>query len=355
MRPLLRRVLIAVALVVAGTAAAARAEFVRGLYVNGMHTYDTAVALGCNMVVSGPAWETDLVRARELGLRVIPSWYGDDERADRLFAALDTDPIVMAWYPFDEPEIYGYSPAVVAAKIGRLRTISPSKPVYLTVFHPSRYAAYFGLGDIIGITPYPIGGDTLEIRPDIPGRYSRRARALAPDKPLLVCLPAFFQRPWQYRAPTPRELHNYVYQALTGDPDGIVFFGWQVQGLDGVIWNLGEHPELLAAIGRINRELAALDTALVRSLPVTDAVPGPGPVFHRVVDDGEGLVWILANPRDTGVTASLDLPVRAAGRCDARVLHGEGVVLGVTENPARVLVNLEPLGYAAVRIEPPPR
>lgn len=321
------------------------------MYTHGHETYDSIVSMGCNMVVSGPAWETDLVRARALGLRVIPSWYGDDDTAARLMASLDTDPIVMAWYPFDEPDIYGYSSGVVAEKIGRLRTYSPSKPVYLTVFNSAAYAAYLPHADLIGITPYPIGRDATEVRMSIVGRYARRARALSGGKPVYVCIPTFFQRPWQYREPGEDELHNIVYQALTGSPDGIIYFIWTIGGMDGVIWNLGERPALLAQITRLNAELKDLDTALVRSVEEPGAVTSPLAVYHRVARHDGGVTWFAANPGNGPETAVLRLPRGAAA---VSIVHGRGARLGEPGPEGTVTLHLDRLGCAAVRIEDSP-
>ncbi len=340
------RVAASLGVLLAVTVAPARAEFIRGIYTNGAATFDTIVSLGFNMVVSGPAWETELVRARELNLKVIPSWYGDDTAAHELMRSLDTDPIVMAWYPFDEPEIYGYTPDTVRAKIARLREYSPTKPVYLTVFTPSRYAAYLSSADIFGITPYPIGSRPEDIHMDIVGRYTRRARALMRDRPLLVCIPAFFQRPWQYRAPEPFEMHNIVYQALTGSPEGVIFFIWQVQGLDGVIWNLGQQPEMLAEMGVINRELIDLDAVLTAGTPAVGADVQPATIYHRVIAWGGDTYWILANPYEDPVTATLDLPGAASS---PRLLHGGRAEL-VASDGGTVRVRLGALGYAAIRI-----
>ena len=326
----------------------AHAEFVRGIYTFSASTYDTIVSLGFNMVVSGPAWETELVKARQLGLKVIPSWYGDDTTAYDLMRSLDTDPMIMAWYPFDEPDIYHYSKEVVRDKIAILRRNNLKKPVYLTVFSPLHYSTYLPSADIFGITPYPIGSNPERINMDIVGRYTRRARILAPDKPLLVCIPAFFQRPWQYRSPDPEELHNIVYQALTGYPDGVIFFIWQVQSMDGEIWNLDQHPDLLEEMGVINSELIELDEVLTKGEPVPDATVSPHTVYQRVSSHRNAQYWIMANPYADPVTATLALPGKVT---HARIMFGRRAELGDAPDSRTIAVNLGALGYATVRIE----
>jgi hypothetical protein len=329
----------------------ARAEFVRGMYTYGASTYDTIASLGFNMVVSGPAWETDIVHARKLGLYVIPSWHGDDPAAYDLMRSLDADTLILAWYPFDEPDVYDYSARVVSDKIDLMRRRGLRKPVFLTVFSPAHYSTYLSSADVFGITPYPIGADSDHIRMDIVGRYTGWARILCPDKPLLVCIPVFFQRPWQYRAPDPDELHNIVYQALTGCPDGVVFFIWRVQGLDGVIWHLDEHPNLLAEMSEINRELIDLDALLTRGEYVAAPV-APAYVYHRVAWVDGSYTWIVANPRRETVTASIMLP---QGIASPRILHGGYAELESDTASGTIAVRLGPLGYAAVRVDLVPR
>lgn len=326
----------------------ARAEFIRGIYTYGAPTFDTIAAMGFNMVVSGPAWETELVRARQLGLKVIPSWYGDDTPAYDLMRSLDTDPMILAWYPFDEPDIYRYSADVVRAKIATLRGNGLRKPVYLTVFSPSKYATYMSSTDIFGITPYPIGSDPGQINMNIVGRYARYAHALCGAKPFFVCVPVFFQRPWQYRAPTPKELHNIVYQALMGHPDGVLFFIWRVQGLDGVVWNLDEHPDLLAEMTRINGELIDLDTALAAPDPAFTGTMEPSAVYQRIAAMDSGYCWILANSGHHSAMAVITLPERIKS---ARLIHGEGVGYMSAAGTQTLSVELGDLGCAAIRLD----
>ncbi len=331
-------------------AAPARAEFVRGFYTLGEETFDTVVSLGFNLVIC-PTDTWDLEGARRRGLGLIPAWFGDDETSYAKIRALDTEPVIRAWYPFDEPDIYGYSSDVVESKVAWLRRHS-TKPVFLTVWTPQEYTTYLPHADIFGITPYPIGSHPGEVKMEITARYAAYARSLCDVKPLYVCIPVFFQRPWQYRAPDRHELHNIVYQALTAGPDGLLFFIWMVGGLDGVVWKLEEHPDLLEEIARINRELIDLDAVLERGTTADAllATVAPAEVPNRIVEHEGDLYWIAANPSRNQVMlrATFREPIG-----EARLLHGGRSTLGVSAADRRVSLNLGRLGYAAVRIGRP--
>jgi hypothetical protein len=306
--------------------------------------------MGFRLVI-GPHTDTDFRAAKRLGLKVIPNWFGDDSRALERIRALDGETTIAAWYPFDEPDLYGSSPESVQAKVARLRRLSPSKPVFLTVYRPPLYADYAPFADLFAVTPYPIHGDDPSLnRLSIVHHFTHAARTLCRDTPLIAVLQCFRQNPWWRRAPTPDELHNMVYQALTGGADGIVHFIYTIGAPDGSVWNLRSRPDLIRRLTAINRQIRAIEPVLdhghdeVSSLAHAEA----GSAVFRLVRHDTGLYLFIANPSNAAARPLFRLaqPPHAA-----RFLHSSRRPTARLDAEGALRVTLPPLACGVIRIE----
>jgi len=324
-----------------------RAEFVRGIFTTGAETFDTISAMGFNLAICRTE-TAELESAKRLGLKLIPQWFGDDTKSFERIAEFGDDSRIAAWFPFDEPDIYHISQEIVEGKITRLRKYS-NKPVFLTVFTPSRYADFFPYADFCGITPYPIGSNPNEIRMEVVGQFSKIARVVSGAKPLYIFVPVFFQRPWQYRAPTALELHNIVYQALTSAPDGILFFIWKIGGLDNVIWNLTDRPDLMKEIEIINHELITLDGVLTAGTDASSEITSASNplVYYRLVEFGGEYYLFVANPmpRELQFEIGFDFVPDAT-----EIMFGSGVKIRNTDSHNRIALTMNKFGHSVIKI-----
>jgi hypothetical protein len=338
-----------IAALVSLAALPARAEFPLGIYTSNHTTFASVKAMGFRLVI-GPHTDTDFREARRLGLKVIPNWFGDDSHSLDRIRALDQDTTIIAWYPFDEPDLYGNSPEVVQTKIAMVRVLSPSKPIFLTAYRPPFYAAYAPFANIFCVTPYPIhGDDPAQNRLSTVHAFTRAARALCRDTPLITAIQCFRQNPWWKRAPTPDELHNMVYQALTGGADGIVHFIYTVGSPDGTIWNLRSRPDLIRRLTTINRQIRAIEPVLDNghdddsSLVRIDA----GAAVYRLVRHDTGLFLFVANPSNTRTRPLFQLAARPQA---ARFLHSSKSPTVKVETDGAIRITLPPLACGVIRI-----
>lgn len=330
--------------------AGAHATFTLGMYTSNWTTFDTLARLGFNMVV-GPHTETDIVVARRLGLKILPSRDAFLPESVKILEALKDEPVIAAWYPYDEPDLYRVSYDSVAEARRRLHTWNARRPIFMTVWNPEAYASYAPFADWLGICPYPITFSSTDSRNRLFRVYqqARVARAVAPDTPLLVVLQCFRQAPWWMRGPAPEELRVMAYEALASGADGLLYFIWTIGGQDGRIWRLDERPDLVREIERLNREVRTLTPVLGREQTVDTrvrAVTSSEVAWRAVARDG--WTWlIVANASDAHGVARFAFPSRISRR--ETPIRTRGVRVR-TIGSRELVIDLERFGVSVIKV-----
>ncbi|HRU04247.1 MAG TPA: hypothetical protein P5137_00570 [Candidatus Brocadiia bacterium] len=244
------------------------AFFPIGLYDVPLEALDQAAAAGFNTIVNGdkdnPAY---LARCEALGLRLVPYVRLGAIEQDTSRAAGQR--ALWAWYLFDEPDINQWPADKIAAGFEALRKADPSRPIFLVVWAPPRYAEFMSSCDVFGVTPYPIVKlDARENDLRRVGCWLDAARRQADGRPVWAILQAFWAEPHWPRNPTAQEWRAMVYIAVNHGASGLVAFGYKSGDQP-----LPCHKPLWEAIARANAELAALRAAIVQPpIPAACAV-----------------------------------------------------------------------------------
>jgi len=158
-----------------------------------------------------------------------------------------------------------------------VKSLRPSKPTALLIFHGEEAPDYARLTDVLMIDHYPV--------PWLPlasfGQHVGLGRAaLGPDKPLIAVVQAF---DWNYfpellpaeknlRPPNFAELRCMTYSALTQRANGLFFYAFEAGG-----WRIREHLETWDAVRRIVAEVN-------ERLPLFEAEPLWWPKLHAFGD-----------------------------------------------------------------------
>jgi len=307
----------------------AQAFFPIGLYDVPESALQEVAAAGFNLVVNGGKDARYLRRAEAAGLRVIPYVSLDRMEADEL--RVRERQSVSAWYLFDEPDLNQLAPEEYHRLARQLRKANPTRPIYLTVCSPRRYADFVESCDILAPNPYPI----RHMEPDmnrlrVVGMMVDDARAVAGHRPVWAILQAFWAEPIWPRNPTPEELRAMVFIALNHGADGIIYFSWKSG--DRAIT---EHAEPFQIIRRLNGQMRSLRGALLVKpspgvinvkftkgedrLPFSDALP----IDCSLRAFRGAHLFMAVNPDPWPKTMEVSLPERLLGRC-GRELFKDG-------------------------------
>ncbi|MEW5692616.1 MAG: beta-galactosidase [Candidatus Hydrogenedentota bacterium] len=244
------------------------AFFPRGIYTSNYTTFDTLALMGFNLVI-GPGSDTDLYWAKKYDFKVIPNIFfdktSDNQGSLNYIKNKSNDTAILAWYPFDEPDIYNVSYDTYALWRKQIKAIDKNKPIYLTIYTPQQYQRFAELTDIFAIDPYPVISKTDDNKNQLERVYQqvRYARTICKNKPLYTIIQCFYQMPWWEREPEPKELHNMVYQALIGGSDGILYYTFATNSPENY-WDIYKRQDILTELKRINKELITLEPVLLK-------------------------------------------------------------------------------------------
>lgn len=291
----------------------ADAFFPIGLYDVPEDALHEIAAAGFNLVVNGRTDTGYLRRASAASLKVIP--YINTKQIARDVKRVGNNPTVPAWYLWDEPDLNKLAPDDYRALAKNLRAQDHTRPIYLTVWAPSRYEDYVDACDIFAPNPYPIQHlEAAENRLRIVSRTVDLARAAADNRPVWAILQTFWAEPHWPRNPTPEELRAMVFLALNHGADGIIYFSYKSGDRP-----LTQHHSLFAEIKRINGQIHALRGALLKRPVPREAIEDK---LHATFTDagidysvrrfGGATLFIAVNPDPVAVTAAFDFAVLGA-------------------------------------------
>ena len=291
----------------------ADAFFPIGLYDVPESALHEVAAAGFNLVVNGGKDGRYLARAESAGLKVIP--YINHEKMARDVRRVQDRPAVLAWYLQDEPDLNKMPPERYEELAHELRRHDSTRPIYLTVWSPRRYADFMEWSDVFAPNPYPIlNQDPLHNNLMIVAMAVEYARATAGDRPVWAIVQAFWAEPLWPRNPTPAELRAMVFLALNHGADGIIYFSYKSG--DRAIT---AHPDLFTEIRRINGHIRALRGALLkRPLDLGEAYPALPPVLaEKRVDLSvrrfrDATLLMAVNPDPAPKSVELDLGLLGA-------------------------------------------
>lgn len=292
--------------------------------------FDVAAA-GFNLILNGDTTPSYLGRAAACGLRVIP-YIRVEHMAEDVKGAAGARPL-FAWYLFDEPDLNNMTPEKYGDLSRTLRALDPTRPIFLTVLSPRRYAEYAADCDIFATTVYPVHHeDEQENKLWAVAWATEAAVRAAKGRPVWTVLQAFFGEPAWERNPTPEEVRVMAFLALNHGSSGILYFSYKSGDKP-----LPEQTELYDGIVSLNAELAALRGPLLTpplrwkpALKVIDEDPAddvqfiqfeekPAPVPTPAIDCslrrfGKAHLFIAVNADPWSKTMEIALPSALAGR-----------------------------------------
>lgn len=258
-------------------------------------------ALGFNTV---QAWGTKLPEAKANldaaqanGLMVIlegatyAADKGDLSALDPALKAFGDHPALLSWYLTDEPS--GDAKLAWCRRVHQyLAAKDPHHPVFMTSCSPGEFGAYAPVTDIFAVDPYPIPSAPVTMVSD----WMQRAQTAVTQGQPVWLIPqlhnwaAYDGHPEKGRYPTPEEERNMVYQGLVWNSKAIFYYPWD-DGSTGLI----KDAKLMAAVGRINAELAQLGPELLtRQAEVTAKNEAPHKGLYAATYRGQGATYVVA-------------------------------------------------------------
>jgi len=230
----------------------------------------------------GPT-EAQLVALKEAGLRVVCAQNETGRRH------LD-DPTIIGWIHGDEPDNgqsrgarFGFGspipPATVVADYERMKAADPSRPVLLNLgqgvawdgwygrgrrnHHPEDYPEYLKGCDIASFDIYPVNHDSREVHGNlwfVANGVDRLVQWTKGEKPVWNCIECTAIANPGHK-PTPQQVRAEVWMSLIHGSRGLIYFVHQFKPKSDNAALLHD-PEMLAAVTRINRQIAGLAPAL---------------------------------------------------------------------------------------------
>lgn len=247
-----------------------------------------------------------------------------DAEIQALFAAtvecVGDSPFYRGWM-FDEPELTGYDPPLLARTAAALRAIDPNRRIWVN-FSPhardEQLRSYAATADIVGIDIYPIREGDGSYLDNLPlhavGEHTERARAAVEDwVDVWMILQAFGysdlpNEGGRGRRPTPGELRFMAYDALVHGARGVIFFGsHQLRNLiplDEPVWN--------TAVRTLARELQVIGPTLRLGETNDSLVVEPPFVVARSARWMGREIVIAVNESDQAISAAILLEQPAA-------------------------------------------
>jgi len=274
------------------------------------------------------------------------------------------DPTIIAWMHGDEPDNapnrgarFGFgspiSPATIVADYRRIKAADPSRPILLNLgqgaawdgwygrgrrnHHPEDYPEYLKGCDIASFDIYPVNSVNRNVQGNL-GFVARGVDRLiqwtGTEKPVWNCIECTAITDPRHR-PSPEQVRTEVWMALIHGSRGIIYFVHRfkpVSDYDALLHD----PEMLAAVGRINHQIAQLAPVL-NSPTVPEGVgvrtEDPEAVSAMIKESGVATYLFAVEMRGHATDAAFTLP-RASGGNRIEVL-GEDRTLMVTNNAFR--------------------
>ena len=230
----------------------------------------------------GPT-EKQLAELKEAGMKVICH---QNETGLRLAA----DSTIIGWMHGDEPDNAqslgrgkGYGPPIPPAKIvagyNKIRQADPTRPVLLNLGqgvawdgwhgrgvrtnHPEDYPEYLKGCDIASFDIYPAAHDKPQVAGNlwyVAGGVERLVKWTEGKKPVWNCIECTrINNP--NRKATPHEVRCEVWMSIIHGSTGLIYFvhEWQPKFNESALLS---DPEMLAAVTKINRQIAELAPVL---------------------------------------------------------------------------------------------
>ena len=166
---------------------------------------------------------------------------------------------ILAWYLFDEPDIWKVEPEEIKNACDVLRGIDNLRPIYLTVSPKGDIGDYIKSIDILGVDRYPVPEDDLAAVYD---SVKSAKSAAGHDKRVWAIIQAF-KKP-KRRPPTPVELRAMAYMSVIGGADGVLYYAYSDPG-----WKLSDNMQLWDEIKNVNSELSSLSGLLLFGKDIT--------------------------------------------------------------------------------------
>ena len=256
---------------------------------------------------------------------------------------LKDHPMLLAYYPLDEPELNEVPLAKARAAYRLFRKLDPQRPVFTVIARPDEYDRWKATCDILGVDPYPIPhAPPVRVAEymdraaasisRLPGQGSEDNQRAASGYRAVWGIPQAFDwdfyrednalsKPKHLLRPTEAEMRLMTYLEVIHGAKGIIFYC--LVGYGG--YNTIENPVQWKALRRLARELARLSPALVGPDAAwkLEAKPPEG-IHARAKRWGDDILILAANPQDVEkeVTLRLLLPKerqQAAGQGAAQL------------------------------------
>ena len=271
------------------------------------------------------------------------------------------DSTIIGWMHGDEPDNAqelgagkGYGPPILPARLiadyRRLRTADPTRPVMLNLGqgvawddyigrgvrrnHPEDYAEYATACDIASFDIYPVVHDSPAVAGKlefVPRGVERLIQWAGPDRIVWNCIECTRIGNPDHQA-TPEQVRAEVWMSLIHGSRGLVYFvhEWKPRFNESALLS---DPEMLAAIAKINRQIARLAPVLNR----------PSMANAVTVVSGSAEVPVAVMAKRTGDALYLMAVGMRGGRTTvaftARDLAGEKKVEVLDENRMLSLLN----------------
>jgi hypothetical protein len=237
---------------------------------------------------------------------------------------LRDQPMLLAYYPFDEPDLSEVPLAKARAAYQLFRKLDPHRPVFAVIARPNEYDRWKDTSDILGVDPYPIPHAppvrVAEYMNSAVASISRRQgsednqRAPSGYRAVWGIPQAFdwdfygedsgLSKPKHLLRPTEAEMRLMTYLEVIHGAKGIIFYC--LVGYRG--FNTIENPIQWRALRRLARELARLSPALVGpDAPWKLEAKPPEGIHTRVKRWGDDILILAANSEDVAKDLTLQL------------------------------------------------
>jgi hypothetical protein len=239
---------------------------------------------------------------------------------------LKDHPMLLAYYPLDEPELNEVPLAKARAAYRLFRKLDPHRPVFAVIARPNEYGRWKDTSDILGVDPYPIPhappvrvaeymDKALASISRLPGQGSEDNQRAPSGYRAVWGIPQAFDwdfygedsglsKPKHLLRPTEAEMRLMTYLEVIHGAKGIIFYC--LVGYGG--YNTIENPVQWRALRRLARELARLSPALVGpDAPWKLEAKPPEGIHARAKRWGDDILILAANSEDVAKDLTLQL------------------------------------------------
>ncbi len=253
------------------------------------------------------------------------------------FAPIAGDPNVLAWYLFDEPDIWSVPPAEVRRAYDAIHALDPRPVVLVFSTRTTDATPWAGTMDVFAVDSYPLlptGSHDVQLAA-YRGTVETTVRTGAGADAVWMVLQGWADA--AHAVPTTSESRYMLYTALLG-------------GVRGVLWYLyrpARRSWFETVLGPVVRELHGYARAIAAGSvgPVTASDASVQASLYR--DPGSSAALLVAvNHSATATTAALTLPIDASR---AQGLHGAA---DTAITARRLDVALGPWAVATFELDP---